>query len=60
MQTSFSTVRTVVHTLKIIAILRLQKLALCPLAAITTQSLVGGGGVVKLFGGVELFPMLGP
>jgi hypothetical protein len=43
MQTSFSTVRTVVHTLKIIAILRLQKLALCPLAAITTQSLVGGG-----------------
>jgi hypothetical protein len=38
MQTPFSTVRTVAHNLKIIAILKLQKLALCPMAAITTQS----------------------
>jgi hypothetical protein len=38
MQTQFSTVRTVAHNLKIIAILKLPKLALCPLPAITTQS----------------------
>jgi hypothetical protein len=51
MQTPFSTVRTVAHNLEIIAILKLQKLALCPLAAITTQSLWGeskGVGASKL------------
>ncbi len=30
-QTSFSTIRTVAHNLKITAILKLSKLALCPL-----------------------------
>jgi len=41
MQTSFSTIRTVAHTPKITAILKLPKLALCSLAAITTYSLKG-------------------
>jgi hypothetical protein len=41
MQTPFSTVGTVPHNLKIIAILKLPKLAPCPLPAITTQSLKG-------------------
>jgi hypothetical protein len=43
MQTPFSTVRTVTYNLKIIAILKLQKLALCLLPAITTQSHRGEG-----------------
>jgi hypothetical protein len=43
MQTSFSTIRTVAHHLKINAILKPPKLVLSPLAAITTQS--QGGGV---------------
>jgi hypothetical protein len=44
MQTSFSTIRTVTHNFQITAILKLPKLALCPLAAITTQSRKGGWG----------------
>jgi len=43
MQTSFSIIRTVTHNLRITAILKLPKLALCPLSAITTQSLTKGG-----------------
>ncbi len=43
MQTSSSTIRTVAHHLQITAILKLPKLALCPLSAITTQSLGGEG-----------------
>jgi hypothetical protein len=42
MQTPFSTIRTVAHHLKITAILKLPKLVLSPLAAITTQSQRGG------------------
>jgi hypothetical protein len=42
MQTSFSTIRTVAHHLKITAILKLLKRVLSPLAAITTQSQRGG------------------
>jgi hypothetical protein len=45
MQTPFLTIRTVAHNLKIIAILKLPKLALCPLPAITTQSPRGEGRV---------------
>jgi hypothetical protein len=37
-QTPLSTTEMVTHTLKIIAILKLPKLALCPLPAIMTQS----------------------
>ena len=48
MQTSFSTIRTVTYNFQITAILKLPKLALCPLAAITTQSLrARGGGIMK-------------
>jgi hypothetical protein len=36
-QTSFSIIRTVTHNLQRTAILKLPKLALCPLSAITTQ-----------------------
>jgi len=45
MQPSLSTFRMVAHNLKITAILKLPKLALCPLSPvpITTQSLEGGG-----------------
>jgi hypothetical protein len=43
MQTSFSTIRTVTHNLRITAILKLLKLALCPLSAIATQSQGGEG-----------------
>jgi len=41
MQTPFSTIRTVAHILKIIAILKPSKLALRHLSAIMTQSLKG-------------------
>jgi len=41
MQTSFSIIRPVTHNLRITAILKLPKLAFCPLSAITTQSLGG-------------------
>jgi hypothetical protein len=42
-QTSSSHIRTVAHHLQITAILKLPKLALCPLSTITTQSLGGEG-----------------
>ncbi len=43
-QTSYSTIRTVTHHFQRTAILKLPKLALCPLPAITTQSPRGERG----------------
>ena len=54
MQTLFSTVRTVAHPTKIIAILKLPKLALCPLPTIMTQS-HGGWGDDKEEGDEKIF-----
>jgi hypothetical protein len=45
MQTSLSTIRMVAHNLKITAILKLPKLALCPLSPLR-HSLQAGGGCV--------------
>jgi hypothetical protein len=44
MQTSLSTIRMVAHNLKITAILKLPKLALCPCLHYDTASLRGRGG----------------
>jgi len=59
MQTSFSTIRTVAHNLQITAILKLPKLALCPLPAhyntVSSWGRVGEGELSNDAGSLNLF-----